>query len=46
MKGRFLTEKQIAAFAVYLESEEKAKIPVINISVMFGHLLFIRTVQA
>ncbi len=25
MKGRFLTEKQIAAFAVYLESEEKSK---------------------
>ena len=25
MKGRFLTEKQIAAFAAYLESEEKSK---------------------
>ena len=25
MKGRFLTEKQIAAFAVYLESEEKSE---------------------
>lgn len=25
MKGRFITEKQIAAFAVYLESEEKSK---------------------
>lgn len=25
MKGRFLTEKQIAAFAIYLESEEKSK---------------------
>ncbi len=25
MKGRFLTETQIAAFAVYLESEEKSK---------------------
>ena len=25
MKGRFITEKQIAAFAVYLESEEKSE---------------------
>ena len=25
MKGRFITEKQIAAFAIYLESEEKSK---------------------
>ena len=25
MKGRFLTETRIAAFAVYLESEEKSK---------------------
>ena len=25
MKGRFLTEKQIAAFAAYLESEEKSE---------------------
>ena len=25
MKGRFLTEKQIAAFAVYLKSEEKSE---------------------
>ena len=25
MKGRFLTETQIAAFAVYLESEEKSE---------------------
>ena len=25
MKGRFITEKQIAAFAIYLESEEKSE---------------------
>ena len=34
MKGRILTEKHIAAFAIYLKSEEKAKIPQKNISVM------------
>lgn len=25
MKGRIITEKQIAAFAIYLKSEEKSK---------------------